>query len=353
MPVTSHRRHRGSVWAGLLGATFAGAFVLAQPGGAGNDAVEMIQREARAIRPLVESDLARNYLDATADLPRPGARTIYFNRHTREALTETEALQQDLERVKRDGFEKTELSERFFYYTRYGTPVAYVRAIDLAARNGVGDLEGRKVFDFGYGGIGHLRLLASLGSHCVGVDVDPVLDALYNAEPSDTGVVSRARVAGPGSNGSIVVLDGRFPKDRAIKQRVGEGHALVISKNVLKLGYIHPEREPPSPNMLIDLGVDDDTFLRAIRDAMAPGGLFVIYNLYPKQAGPNEPYKPWADGRSPFTKDQFERAGFDVVEFNRDDTETARAMGDRLGWRGQMNFEEDLFAMFTIVRRRD
>jgi hypothetical protein len=133
---------------------------------------------------------------------------------------------------------------------------------------------------------------------------------------------------------------------------VGEGHALVLSKNVLKLGYIHPEREPPSPNMLIDLGVDDDTFLRAIHNTLAPGGLFVIYNLYPRQAGPDEPYKPWADGRAPFTKDQFERAGFEVLEFNRDDTETARAMGERLGWRGQMNFEEDLFAMFTIAKRR-
>jgi hypothetical protein len=347
-------RHRVSILVvGVLGATVAGALVAAQPVAGGADAVEMLQREARAVRPLVESDLARDFLDATADLPRPGTRTIYFNRQTRQALTESEALQQDLERVKRDGFEKTELSERFYYYTRYGTPIAYARAIDLAARHGVADLDGRKVFDFGYGGIGHLRLLASLGAHSVGVDVDPVLDALYNAEPSDTGVVSRARVAGPGSNGSLVVLDGRFPKDRAITQRVGEGHALVLSKNVLKLGYIHPEREPASPNSLIDLGVDDDTFLRAMRDALAPGGVFVIYNLYPRQAGPDEPYKPWADGRSPFTKDQFERAGFDVLEFNRDDTDTARAMGERLGWRGQMNFEEDLFAMFTIVRRRE
>lgn len=351
MPIP--RRHRVTfLVVGLFAASVAGALVSAQPGAAGADAVETLQREARAVRPLVESDLARNFLDATADLPRPGPRTIYFNRQSRQALTETEALGQDLERLKRDGFEKTELSERFYYFTRYGTPIAYARAIDLAARHGVADLDGRKVFDFGYGGIGHLRLLASLGAHSVGVDVDPVLDALYNADPSDTGVVSRARVAGPGSNGSIVVLDGRFPKDRAIAQRVGEGHSLVLSKNVLKLGYIHPEREPPSPNMLIDLGVDDDTFLRAIHGAMAPGGLFVIYNLYPKQAGPDEPYKPWADGRAPFTKDQFERAGFDIVEYNRDDTETARAMGERLGWRGQMNFEEDLFAMFTIARRR-
>src|SRR5690606_8148720 len=198
-----------------------------------------------------------------------------------------------------------------------------------------------------------LRMLASLGAHAVGVDVDPVLDALYSANPGDTGVVPRAKAAGPGANGSLVLHHGRFPKDRAVKSGVGEGHALVISKNVLKLGYIHPEREPPSPGMLIDLGVDDDSFLRGVRDALAPGGLLLIYNLYPKASGPDEPYKPWADGRCPFTKDALERAGLEVLEYNRDDTEAARAMGERLGWRNQMNFEDDLYAMYTVARRRE
>jgi hypothetical protein len=326
--------------------------IAAQPGGA-PDTVDTIQREARSVRPLVESQLAKQFLDASADLPRPGPRVIYFNRTTRDALTESEAHERDLKALARDGYEQTELSERFFYFTRYGTPVAYARAIDIAAMNGLSRVDDEKVFDFGYGGIGHLRMLASLGAHAVGVDVDPVLDALYSANASDTGVVARAKVAGEGSNGSLVVLNGRFPKDRAIKQSVGEGHALIVSKNVLKLGYIHPEREPPSPNMLIDLGVDDDSFLRAMHDALEPGGLFLIYNLYPKASAPDEPYKPWADGRCPFSKDAMERAGFEVIEYNRDDTDAARALGEKLGWRAQMDFEEDLFGMYTLARRRE
>lgn len=324
----------------------------AQPGNP-PDTIDTIQREARAVRPLMQTELAKRFLDSAADLPRPGARVVYFNRTTRDALTEDEAFERGTEEVIRDGYERTELSERFFYYTRYGTPVAYARAIDLAAQNGLTGFDDQKVFDFGYGGIGHLRMLASLGAHAVGVDVDPVLDALYSANASDTGVVARAKAAGDGSNGSLSVLRGQFPRDRAIKQGVGTGHALIISKNVLKLGYIHPEREPPSPNMLIDLGVDDDSFLRATHDALRPGGLFVIYNLYPKPAGPDEPYKPWADGRSPFSKDAMERAGFEVIEYNRDDTDTARAMGEKLGWAAQMNFEDDLFGMYTIARRPD
>lgn len=340
-----------------LGALAALAFFLsaaaaAQPG-RDADPVESIQREARAVRPLVEHDATRKFLDASADLPRPGPRVIYYNRVTRDALTEGEALERDVARIEREGYERTELSERYFYYTRYGSPIAYARALDLAVAHGVKTFDGAKILDFGYGGIGHLRMLASLGAHAVGVDVDPVLDALYSTDPADTGVIPRADVADDGPNGSLGVHSGQFPKDRTLASAIGDGYSLVISKNVLKRGYIHPDREPASPNMLIDLGVDDAAFLRGVRNALAPGGLLVIYNLYPKQSGPDEPYKPWADGRCPFDKDELEAEGFEVIEYNRDDTEAARMMGARLGWGAQMNFAEDLFGMYTIARRRE
>lgn len=314
------------------------------------DAVSTLHAEARALRAGVETDLARAFLDATADLPRPGTRTVYYNRRTRDAMTERDAIQRGRADIERLGYERTELSERFFYTTRYGTPLAYARAIDLASRHGLESVANRKILDFGYGGIGHLRLLASLGAHCVGVDVDPLLKALYTTDPSDTGAVPRAKAAGEGPNGSVTLVHGRYPADRAVVEQIGGDYSLILSKNTLKLGYIHPERDPPSPDMLISLGVDDETYLRAVRDALAPGGLFLIYNLYPRPSEPEEPYKPWADGRCPFPRAMLERVGFEVIEYNADDTEAARAMGDRLGWRGQMNFETDLFGMYTIAR---
>lgn len=323
----------------------------AQPA-AQRDVVEGLQGESRALRALVESDLARAFLDATADLPRPGPRVVYYNRRTRDAMTEAVAERRGKPEVERDGYERTELTERFYYHTRYGTPLAYARAIDLAAAHGLASVSNKKIMDFGYGGIGHLRLLASLGAHCVGVDVDPLTHALYTTDPSDTGAAPRAKSAGEGPNGSVSLVHGRFPADRKTIEQVGGGCALILSKNTLKLGYIHPERDPPSPDMLITLGVDDESYLRAVRDALAPGGLFLIYNLYPQPSAPDEPYKPWADGRCPFPQAMLERVGFEVLEYNRDDTEAARAMGEKLGWRAQMNFETDLFGMYTVARKR-
>src|SRR5207249_4308788 len=92
--------------------------------------------------------------------------------------------------------------------------------------------------DFGYGYLGHLRLLASLGFDAVGVEVDPMLDALY-AEPGDQGSIPGF---GGARAGSLHVLHGRFPADAAVTRAVGSGYDVIVSKNVLKKGYIHPDR---------------------------------------------------------------------------------------------------------------
>ncbi len=105
------------------------------------------------------------------------------------------------------------------------------------------------------------------------------------------------------------------------------------------------------PRRLVNLGVDDETFVRAVYDTMNPGGLFVIYNLYPPQNPPDEPYLPHASGECPFDKPLVEKIGFEIVVFDIDDTAAARAMGAALGWHDAMDLDADLFAMYTILRR--
>jgi hypothetical protein len=305
-----------------------------------------LRDEAEAIRPLAEHDMTRRLLDAVHELPAVGTRVVYVDKERNKAVPEAAAAA--LDEADLAGYERLELDEQYYYYTRYGTPLAYVRAFDVAARYGLADVAGERVLDFGHAGIGQLKLLALLGAHAVGVEVDPVPAALYT-EPGEVGrIVSRA-----GTEGSVTLLTGGYPGDEDVRRAVGGGYRLVISKNVLKRGYVHPAEEV-DPRMTVQLGVDDKTFVQTVYAALEPGGLFVIYNLCPASAPSGEPYIPWADGRSPFSREILEEAGFEILAYDEDDTAVIREFGRALGWdQGDepMDLENDLFAWFTVMRR--
>lgn len=300
---------RSSVTATLLAAAGCAA---AAPRGA-----EAIRAEAAAVRPLVESELARRFVDASAALPAIRKRTV------------------DVRGARRL------VDEEYFYTTRYGTPLAYARPLDLLARAGLADVGGRAIVDFGYGGIGQLMLLASLGASATGVDVDPMLRAMYADRDGRFGT------------GALRTVEGRWPVDDGVRQAVGGGYDLFLSKNVLKRGYIHPAQPVPE-RQTIRLGVDDEAFLRAVFAVLKPGGRVLIYNITPAPAAPGKPYIPWADGHSPFSRDLFERVGFRVVAFDVDDSGAVRALAHALGWdrgREAIDLEHDLFALYTLAER--
>jgi SAM-dependent methyltransferase len=186
----------------------------------------------------------------------------------------------------------------------YGSPLAYLLPLDRLAKAGCADLRGKKVLDFGHGGIGQLRLFAALGAEAVGVDVDPLQPVLYS-EAADHGRFGDA-------GGSVRLVHGRFPADPKVIAAVGGGYDVFVSKNTLKNGYVHPA-EPVGPGQRIDLGADDKTFLKAVAGALKPGGWLVIYNLSPAPAGAGQPYKPMADGRCPFAAADLAAAGFEVL----------------------------------------
>jgi hypothetical protein len=126
-----------------------------------------------------------------------------------------------------------------------------VRLIDILARieGKSGQVKGRRLLDYGYGGIGHLRLLASSDWQVVGVDVDPLLHAFYR--PSD-------------QSAELKLVHGSWPGDAATRAAVGEGFDVIVSKNTLKHGYIRPSQQV-DPRMLVDLGVTPAEFLAAGR----------------------------------------------------------------------------------------
>lgn len=249
-------------------------------------------------------------------------------------------------RVLIDDVER-DVDETDYYVARWGTPVAYARILDLAATAGAKTDAHAHWLDFGFGAPGHLQMLSRMGLDVVGVDIDPIGAAIYT--------LAEDTIAPPGS---ISLVYGRWPGTLVTKAKVAAGYDVILSKNVLKRGYIHPAREA-DPKRLIDLGVDDLTFLKALHDALEPGGLMVIWNLCPAQAAPDEPYIPWADGQNPFSRADWEAAGFELLAFDVDDTAFARKMAYALrfdapdapegrGW----DLENDLRAWYSVARRR-
>jgi SAM-dependent methyltransferase len=277
-----------------------------------------LRQDAQAMRALVTTPLARAFVDASDRLPAIGPRSIAYQRPDGTPA------------VKR-------IDEDYYYTTRYGSPLAYARPLELLGPGFT--LAGKRVLDFGYGSIGQLLMEASLGADATGVDVDPLLQAMY-----------RERNGGFGA-GQVRVLTGTLP---ALKASLGERRFdLIIAKNVLKRGYIHPS-QPVSDKERIDLGCDDQTFLAIVHELLSPGGVFLIYNLSPAPAPPGHKYIPWADGRSPFSRELLEKSGFTVEAFEIDDTQAARRMARALGWdRGpdKMDLEHDLFGQWTLARK--
>ncbi len=136
--------------------------------------------------------------------------------------------------------------------------------------------------------------------------------------------------------------------------KVGGAYDIIISKNTLKNGYINPA-EKVDDRMLVHLGVSNEEFVTALAAALKPGGVLMIYNLCPRQKEPGKGYIPWADGRCPFPREVLERAGFQVVEFDKDDTDMARRLGRALMWDEgpqPMDIDADLFATYTLLRKK-
>jgi hypothetical protein len=305
-------------------------------------ALDALRRDARTLEPMVHTSLARAFLQATALQSPAVPRVVWVDPSTRAAWSDEGAA--GLPAVRRATLTRRELDASFYWETNYGSPLSYVRAVEVLAGAGLDDVSGKRLVDFGYGTVGQLRLLATLGADAVGVDVDPLLPALYSRR-EDQGAVGRGRVT---------LVSGRWPAFASTRAAVGGHLDLFLSKNTLKRGYVHPALAV-NPGRHFDLGVDDATFLAALHEAVVPGGFVLLYNVCPAPAAPGAPYIPWSDGRSPFDRVAWEAAGFELRELDRDDTPAIRAIAHALRWdsgEDAVDIEHDIFATYTLARRR-
>jgi hypothetical protein len=272
--------------------------------------VDVLREEAAKLESFVESPLARRFLEAAALLPAAPVRVVLRDPDNRRQFY-SEASAAELSTGERQRLEQVELGRETYYTTRYGSPLAYCRALDVAGEHGMRSFKNKHV--------------------------------LYS-EAEDQGPLGKR-------GGSVRLVDGFWPGTPAVRDAVGAGYDLFLSKNTLKRGYVHPEREA-DPRRLLQLGVDDAEYVAAMFDVLKPGGLAVIYNLSPMQAPPDEPYIPWADGRCPFAPEIVVDAGFEIVRFDVDDSRAARTMARLLGWdEGGMDVDGNLFGHYTVLRK--
>jgi SAM-dependent methyltransferase len=300
--------------------------------------------EARTLQPLAHSALGRAFLKAAEGARPYTPRTVYRRGKAREWLGA--AAFAKLTAAERAAWTPVTIDEETYQGLFYGSPLAYLLPLERLGGAGFGALRGKRVADFGHGGIGQLRLFGELGAEAVGIDVDPLQPVLYAAS-ADQGPLGNA-------GGSVKLVHGRFPADPRVVAAVGGGYDLFLSKNTLKRGYIHPAQKV-DPRMLVNLGVDDAAFLRAVASALKPGGWFVIYNLSPAPNAAGKPYIPWADGRCPFSAEDLAAAGFETLVRDGVDDQAARALAVALGWDKppvNMKLADDLFALVTIARKK-
>ncbi len=301
--------------------------------------VARIRADAIKLAPALRTDLARRYVAGAPRLPPVKTRIVYRTPDRTRAFDEAEAAA--LPASDRAALRRFVADEEFQYAGQWGSPLAYALPLEVLGANGVSEFINWRVLDFGYGDLGHLQLFAAMGAEAVGVDVDPLLPLLYGTRQ------------GAFEPGRVALVDGRWPADSAVRAAAAGPFDLIISKNVLKNGFIHPA-EPLPPQRRVDLGVDEEGFVRAVWEALRPGGRFLIYNICPAPAPPGKPYIPWADGHSPFNCDQFEKVGFVVKSFDVDDSANARALAHTLGWDQPpepMDIQNDLFALYTLVEK--
>jgi hypothetical protein len=320
---------------------FLALVLLAAPADAGAEPVlQMMKRQAAAYGPQVKAPWVRELLGALAALPHRPTEVFYRTADRTRAFTEAEAAK--LPAAERAALERKEMGDDE-YYGRITEPTGYARPFDIIAAQGFSP-KGKKVVDFGYGNIGQLEALASLGATVTGIEADPVLPLAY------------AKANRP----QLRTLHGFFPSDPQLVKTVGGGYDLFISKNTLKRGYIHPLRAltAEQEKRQIKLNVTDEGFVSTVAGLLNPGGWFFIYNITPAESPADKPFVPWTDGHSPFSRETYEKAGFDVVAFDVDDTPAVRAMAKAYGWdlpsggEPGTDLEHDLFARYTLLRKK-
>lgn len=279
-----------------------------------------LRRLAVAVEPMIEAPWVKEWLKGANDF-KPVKTSTWFCTKDKQSCVQKDPKKPEY---------SARVADDEYVYARITDPLGYARPFDVLAAAGF-EPKGKKVLDFGYGNIGQLLMLSRLGTEVHGVEIDSLIP-----------LVTKPVI------GKVKLHQGFFASDAKLVKELGTGYDLFISKNTLKRGYVKPA-EPPDAKAQIDLGLEDQKLLELVFSMIKPGGYFYIYNLAPAQ---EQPYKPMADGRCPWSEELLKAAGFEVLAYNVDDSVKARQMGHLLEWDSDgSDLQKTIFATYTLVRR--
>jgi hypothetical protein len=307
-----------------------------------------LAEEAERVREVVTQQAVVEWLGKAKELPEVEGQTLFVGPRVeggfdREVYTPRQA--RDLSEEDLAEFRAVTYGPERYYATNYGSPIAYATALACAADAGIESFAFKRILDIGYGQIGQLEMLARCGAEVDGVEVDPVVHLLY-ASTRLTDTV----VAEDGTRGRVSLHCGQWFRDWNFRKSVGKGYDLILARNVLKRGYVHPE-EPMQGFDPIDVGGDAAMGAQIIYEALEPGGIAVVYNL---GGGPwrreDGSYNAPADVRDPFGREAWEAAGFEVLHFQANGSQAMREVGVALGW-GTLEDLASYNVLYTVVRR--
>jgi hypothetical protein len=299
-----------------------GTAAAAPDAGTPEPALAQIKRIAKKVETAPKSPWVRAFIKAAQQLPPPPKMTVWHSADRKTWLSDADA------KLNRKTSEMVETPvDEELYYSRIADPLGYMRPLDVLAGTGF-DPKGKKVLDLGYGSIGQLKMLAAVGAKVTGIEIHPALPLIYSGEKA------------------VNVVHGYFGQDPGVAKAAGTGFDLWMSKNTLKKGYVHPDKGTGQ----IDLG-PDDAALATIAGMIKKGGLFYIYNFGPTP----KPEVPMSDIRCPWSKQQLEKAGFEVLAFDQDDTAKGREAAKLMEWDvGPDGFdvEYELFSSYTLAKKK-
>ena len=85
---------------------------------------QLLRKQAVDLQDVVQSDLAKTFLQSAAKLSKIPEREIYVHKDNRRtAISVADAKTLDPAELAR--FKKVKLNEQFYYFTRYGSPLAF------------------------------------------------------------------------------------------------------------------------------------------------------------------------------------------------------------------------------------